>query len=314
VTVPPANFARFLDEAAARRPLGAVGAAAIEHSEIAWTSYAGADSRTVFQAGSLSKTVTSAVALELVERGELGLDDNLRALLSHTSGANVPFYPGYARDEAMPTLAESVARVEFDPKAAGRFRYSGGGYTVVQQLIEESTGESFAEVARQAVLEPRGMTRSTFEQPPPAPLLESAAFADWRLYPECAAAGLWTTPADLARFVCAVEADPGPMTEPHAAVPRRGQWLVLSMLGLAHPQSAGLGVFLRGHRFINLGGAAGSFSVLTGSTEDGTGAVVMTAGFRQPFALRVLFQLEDAQGWSGVRGSRLSEPFLRLLS
>jgi hypothetical protein len=123
-------------------------------------------------------------------------------------------------------------------------------------------------------------------------LRESAAFAGWRLYPEAAAAGLWTTPADLARFVCAVQSGPGSMTTPEVAVPRRGQWLVLGLLGLPHPSSGGLGLFLRGDRFINLGGAAGSFSLLTGSVADGTGAVVMTAGFRPPFALRVLFELQ----------------------
>jgi hypothetical protein len=136
------------------------------------------------------------------------------------------------------------------------------------------------------------MTRSTFEQPPPEPLRDSAAFGDWRLYPEGAAAGLWTTPADLARFACAVQAKPDPMTTHHVAIPRRGQWLVLRAFGFPHPQGGGLGLFVRGDRFFNLGGAAGSFSVLTGSIEDGTGAVVMTAGGRPPLALRVLFELE----------------------
>ena len=320
MTVPPPEIAHFLDEAVARRQSGVVGVAAIESSEIAWTAAAGGDGDILFQAGSLSKTVTSAVALELVERGELDLDaasgTTLRALLGHTSGANVPFYPGYAPDEALPSLAESAARVELDPKAAGRFRYSGGGYTLVQQLIEETTGRRFAEVAREVILEPLGMTRSTFEQPPREPVGDSAAFADWRLYPECAAAGLWTTPADLAGFVCAVQTKPDPMTTPHVALPWRSQWTVLALLGLARPRSAGLGLFVRGDRFINLGGAAGSFSALTGSIEDGTGAVVMTAGFRPPFALRVLLELEDVQGWSGLRGSGnwVSGRLLRLLS
>jgi CubicO group peptidase (beta-lactamase class C family) len=293
VTAPPRQFARFLEKAVARRPPGVVGVAAIEGSAIAWTAFAGGDGDTVFQAGSLSKTVTSAVALELVARGELVLDGDLRALLGHTSGANIPFYPGYARDEAVPTLAESAARVKLDPKGAGRFRYSGGGYTLVQQLIEETTGRPFAEVAHEVVLEPFGMTRSSFEQPPPESLRESAACADWRLYPESAAAGLWTTPADLARFVCALQSarTPEAMTTPHVKLPWRGQWTLLPLFGLGRPRSAGLGLFLRGDRFINLGGAAGSFSALAGSTEDGTGAVVMTAGFRPPFALRVLRRL-----------------------
>jgi CubicO group peptidase (beta-lactamase class C family) len=296
VTDPPPKLAHFLDQAVARRPSGVVGVVTIKRSQIAWTACAGGAADTAFQAGSLSKTVTSAVALKLVERGALDLDGELaygttlRALLGHTSGANVPFYPGYARDEAVPTLAESAAGVELDPEVAGRFRYSGGGYTLVQQLIETVTSEPFAQVAREVVLEPLGMARSSFLHPPPEPLRESAAFADWRLYPECAAAGLWTTAADLARFVCALQSAPTSkaMTTPHVKLPWRGQWTLLPLFGLSRPRSAGLGLFLHGDHFMNLGGAAGSFSALAGSTEDGSGAVVMTAGFRPPFALRVL--------------------------
>jgi CubicO group peptidase (beta-lactamase class C family) len=125
------------------------------------------------------------------------------------------------------------------------------------------------------------MTRSTFVQSAP------------RLYPEAAAAGLWTTPADLARFVCSLQS--GRTAEAmttHVKIPWRSQWTLLALLGLERPESAGLGLFLRGDRFINLGGAANSFSALVGSTRDGTGAVVMTRGFRPPFTLRVLFELE----------------------
>jgi CubicO group peptidase (beta-lactamase class C family) len=319
VTVPP-EFARFLDDAVARRRSGVLGVAAIESSKIAWTAFAGGDDDTVFLAGSLSKTVTSAVVLELVERGELDLDGELavgttlRALLGHTSGANVPFCPGYAPDGEVPTLAQSIAglppsttpAVEFDTQAAGKFRYSGGGYALVQQLIETVTDTAFADVAKDRVFDPVGMTRTTFVQSPP------------RLYPEAAAAGLRTTPADLARFVCTLQSGrtAEAMTTPHVTLPWRGQWTLLALIGLKRPATAGLGLFLRGDRFINLGGAFDSFSALAGSTADGTGAVVMTAGFRPVFALRVLFELEEAAGGRGLRGSRnpVSRLILRTLS
>jgi CubicO group peptidase (beta-lactamase class C family) len=340
VRAAPAEFLRFLDQAvAARGRAGVVGVAAIEEFEIAWTAVAGGAEDAVFQAGSLSKSVTSAVALELVRRGQLGLDADvgeslvswrppagagpvtLRRLLGHTAGANVPFYPGYPQGGPAPTPTQSLDGVEpaktdavvIDPRRAGGFRYSGGGFTIVQQLIEDITGTPFAEVAAQAVLEPLGMTRSTFAQPPPEPLRVSAANPDWRLYPECAAAGLWTTPADLARFVCALLAaasgDGGglaretadAMTTPHARVAVRGQWMVLALLGLELPTGGGLGVFVRGPRCLNLGGAAKGFSALT---EDGSGAIVMTAGFRPAFALGALFELGDAMGQTGLRASR----------
>src|SRR5262249_3917040 len=90
------------------------------------------------------------------------------------------------------------------------WRYSGGGYTVMQQLVEDITGRPFPDLLRQLVLDKVGMDRSAFEQPLPEGRRPSAATghgADgqpirgrWHTSPEMAAAGLWTTPSDLARF------------------------------------------------------------------------------------------------------------------
>jgi CubicO group peptidase (beta-lactamase class C family) len=344
VIEPPQEVVRFLE-----RRAGVIGLAAIRDCEVAWATGAGGGDDAVFQAGSLSKTVTAATALELVERGELELDVNvderlsawhfppetaettLRQLLGHTAGVNVPFYPGYKQGSAVPTLAQSLGgiepattrAVEVDAAVVGRFRYSGGGFAVVQQLIEDVTATPFAEAAREMVLEPLGMERSSFQQPPPERLRDSAAWADWHLYPESSAAGLWTTPGDLARFVCAVQqastGHAGPlaprtgeaMTTPHASLPWRGQWRLLPVFGVEPPRSHGLGLFLRDNRFINLGGAARSFSALTGSTTDGSGAVVMTAGCRPPLVLRTLLALNDAEDWTGFR---TSHRILRTLS
>lgn len=332
---PPPEIVRFLDRTVDRRPSAVIGAAVIEDNEIAWTAAAGGGDTALFQAGSLSKTVTAAVALELVERGDLDLDaeargTTLRNLLGHTAGANVPFYPGYPQEESAPTLAQSLEGAEpattpavvLGPRSAGRFCYSGGGYALVQRLIEDATGAPFADTARRVIFEPLGMERSTFSQPPPEPLRAAAAWPDWRIYPECGAAGLWTTPVDLARFVSALLTQEAreQMIALHVKLPFRGQWTVLALLGLGFPRHAGLGLFVRGPRFINLGGAAGSFSALTGSKDDGTGAVVMTAGCRSPLAVRVLLELGDACGWTDLRATRrgirrrTSDLLLRALS
>jgi hypothetical protein len=103
------------------------------------------------------------------------------------------------------------------------------------------------------------------------------------------------------------------MTTAHVALPSRGQWTLLALFGLAPPHSHGLGLFIREGRFINLGGAAGFVSALTGSIEDGTGAAIMTAGCRTPLVLRILFELNDAQAWTGVRTSPRRRP-LRTIS
>lgn len=331
----------FLDRAfEGDRRSGVAGVAVIEDGRLAWTAGAGASNEVVFQAGSLSKSVTSALALELAERGQLELDEDLREhlaawqiavgtrpvtlreLLGHTAGVNVAFCPGYPQGAAVPTLAQSMqgsdpgttAAVTVDPSTAGRFRYSGGGYAVIQRLIEEVTREPFDVTARKLVFDRLGMAQSSFAQPPE--LQHPAAWAQWRLYPEQAAAGLWSTPTDLAHFVWALQAalrgngdglareTAVAMTTPHADLPFRGQWTALRFLGLNFPRSAGLGLFVGKNRFMNLGGAAGSFSALTGSINDGTGAVVMTAGCRSPFAVRLLLEIGDAHGWTDLPAFR----------
>src|SRR5690606_39421034 len=95
------------------------------------------------------------------------------------------------------------------------WRYSGGGYTIAQQMLEDVTGAPYATLLQQRVLEPLGMSSSTSEPPLPARLHERAATAyrsngsavrgRFHSYPEMAAAGLWTTPSDYARFALAIQ-------------------------------------------------------------------------------------------------------------
>jgi CubicO group peptidase (beta-lactamase class C family) len=253
------------------------------------------DDRKLFAAGSISKAVTALLALLLVDDGMLDLDaqvhgTTLRQLLGHTSGAGIEFFPGYDRDAVVSSFAELRARVPFDPAAAGSFRYSGGGYLVVQSLLEDATGLPFAALAEARVLAPLGMRDSTFEQPLPAELHERAARDDWRVYPETAAVGLWTTPADLARFAMAIQSAlagrPSPvpravaqsMVEPHAELPASDDFEAMRGLGLAPPEAVGLGLFLSdgGRRFGHLGGAYGFTSAIDVSAVDGSGAVAMS--------------------------------------
>ena len=193
---------------------------------------------TLFQAGSISKAITAVAALRLVDRGVLRLDDDvnqkleswkapasdltrnqpvtLRRLLSHGAGFNVPSFPGYVAGTPVPTLLQVLegtapantpaVRVETPP---GEWRYSGGGMTVVQQLIVDATGRPFAEVLRKEVFGRTEMTRTVAEQPLSEALAGTAAVGHasgrpvegrWHVYPELAAAGLWSTAPDLAAF------------------------------------------------------------------------------------------------------------------
>jgi hypothetical protein len=145
----------------------------------------------------------------------------LRQLLSHSAGVNVAGFPGYPADAALPTLVQLLdgvppansppVRLDGPP---GTYRYSGGGYQIVQLLLEDATGRPFAALADDHVLAPLGMTQSAFAPVlPPAWAGEAAAghrfdgqpvpggaFA----YPELAAAALWSTPSDLARLAVGI--------------------------------------------------------------------------------------------------------------
>jgi len=200
---------------------------------------------TLFLAGSISKPVAALAALRLVEQGKLDLDEDvnlklktwkvpeneftkekkvtLRGLLSHSAGLTVHGFPGYAVDAPMPTMVQilngekpaNTAAIRVDIVPGSRWRYSGGGYTVMQLLLMDVTGKSFPELTRELVLSPIGMKQSTYENPLPKSLENSAATAHfwtgnkvngrWHIYPEMAAAGLWTTPSDLARYAIEVQ-------------------------------------------------------------------------------------------------------------
>lgn len=203
--------------------------------------------RTLFQAGSISKSVTAVAALRLVGEGKIPLESDvrplvkswaadstadarahpvtLRQLLNHSAGVTEMGGKGYVRGTPLPAIAEIVngktpannppVRIEREPGTS--WAYSSGGYHVVQALMEEATGEPFALLAERLVLRPAKMRDSTFAQPlEPArlPLAASAAGPDgsplegsWRVNPELAAGGLWTNPTDFARFLIALTND-----------------------------------------------------------------------------------------------------------
>jgi CubicO group peptidase (beta-lactamase class C family) len=106
--------------------------------------------------------------------------------------------------------------VRVDVEPGKMTRYSGGGFTIMQLLVSDITGKPFPQVMREFVLEPAGMTASTYEQPLPASMVARGTQAYLRsgspvtggphTYPEMAAAGLWTTPSELAKVAIDLEA------------------------------------------------------------------------------------------------------------
>jgi CubicO group peptidase (beta-lactamase class C family) len=209
------------------------------------TTRAPVTAHTLFQAGSISKPVAAVGALHLVEQGKLSLDANvnsyltswklpengftaraivtLRGLLSHTAGLTVHGFPGYDVNGPVPTAVQvlegsaptNTAPIRVDTTPGAIWRYSGGGFTVMQQMVVDVTGKSFPQYMQENVLGPSGMTASSYEQPQPparAALTAAGYYADrspvpgrWHLYPEMAAAGLWTTATDLAKFAIEIQ-------------------------------------------------------------------------------------------------------------
>jgi len=242
---------------AGRVPGAAV--AAVRDGRVAWAGgYGQADPArlapvkpdTVFQVGSISKPVTAWGVLRLVDKGQLDLDVpvasyltrwqlpaspydadgvTIRRLLTHSAGLSAHAYPGTLPTDRLPSLEESLngnnggaGALEITMRPGSRYQYSGGGYTLLQLVIEEVTGEPFASYMRREVLDPLGMTSSSFGMR--ADLRPATAVghnADGQPYPpyvftELAAAGLNSTAADLARFAAAA------MTGPQGQPPGRG--------------------------------------------------------------------------------------------
>lgn len=200
---------------------------------------------TLFQAASLSKPVTALVVLKLVEQGKIDLDSNVndqlntwkipenkytinkkvspKDLILHTSGLNIPSFPGYSAGQKLPNIYDILngnnlsntesATVQFEPNS--RWSYSGAGYEVLQLLLMEKMSMSFPELMQVELFNPLEISNSTFEQENLSKIRNDIALAHlesgevvengYHLYPEMAAAGLWTTPMDYAKIVCELQ-------------------------------------------------------------------------------------------------------------
>jgi CubicO group peptidase (beta-lactamase class C family) len=298
---------RSLDQRMVDYRVPGVSIAVIENGTIEWAKAYGvadanagtpADVGTIFQAASISKPVTTVAVLRLVEAGRLRLDDpinehlrcwcipesghtsarraTIRDLVSHNAGLTVPHFEGYAPGQPLPTILEILdgkppatnppVRHEAPP---GTHRYSSGGYTVLELLLTELLGRSFAALMAELVLEPLRMCHSSFVVPLPTDLAGTAAVAHdeqgvpmparWRVYP--------------ARLAIAIQGS------------YNGQWGSLlrqetaqEMLRVQTDSNSSLGFYIDddGRRFKHSGVNYGYRAHLVASLTGGQGAVVMT--------------------------------------
>jgi len=299
---------------------------------------------TIFQAGSISKPVAALAALRLVQEGKLSLDEDvngklkswkvpeneftkekkvtLRGIVSHSAGLTVHGFPGYAFDEAVPSLPQvldgakpaNTRPIRVDTVPGTRERYSGGGYCVMQQMLIDVTGKPFPKLLEETVLRKLDMSHSTYENPLPAARAAAAATAHdqkgapvpggWNTYPEMAAAGLWTTPSDLGRFAIEIQKSKIGKSNKVLSAAMTNQMLIRQLDGF------GLGLALDGKLRFGHGGVDRGFEAfLAASIDAGHGAVVMTnaqGGMR--LARELILAIGAEYGWPDHRPREVDPP------
>jgi CubicO group peptidase (beta-lactamase class C family) len=273
---------------------------------------------TIFQAASISKTIAAMVSMKAIQDGRFSLDQDInsilrtwqlpveqftkerpvtpRSLMSHTSGMGDGFgFLGYPPDVPLPTLVQILdgrppantrpVRLERPPLTG--FEYSGGGVMIQELALTDTIGEPFEVIAREFVLNPIGMTNSSYEQPLPASLQKLAARAHndsgirmadpWRLHPEHAAAGLWTTPTDLAKFL--IEVQKSLIGQSNRVLSQSMMLEMVSPVGVG-PFAVGFQVEKQGQGwyFMHGGSNVGFRCDLIAHRSNGYGLVIMTNG------------------------------------
>lgn len=331
-----------------------VSVAVIHDSELAWAKGYGVKNAadgspvttsTLFQAASISKPVAAMGALRLVQEERMSLVDDIRDvleswslpdnrfsrentltlthLLSHSGGVTVHGFAGYAKDEDRPSLIQVLngeppansAPILLDSTPGDSFRYAGGGTSIMQQAVIDVTGMQFPAYLKASVLDPIGMTSSTYEQPlPDARHAEAAAghlqdglptSGAWHIYPEMAAAGLWTTPTDLARFALEIQHSLQGLSNRVLSQEMTERMLTPVVQGGGPGGSIGLGLFLEdrkgGNTYFQHGGSNQGFKCqLYAHRDKGYGAVVMTNGDNgSRLASELLRSIAREYDWQG---------------
>lgn len=280
---------------------------------------------TVYSAGSISKLVTAVIVMRLVDEGKLHLDSSvntylkswkipqndfttktpitLRMLLSHTAGTSQSAYWGFEQNETnLPTVVEILSGdkkaksnavvVNSEPKK--EWRYSGGGYMIVQMVLMDVLQKNFESIAQQYVFQPLQMQHSTFSQPLPKKMNANFSMgysaASWYkgkpfIYPQQAAAGLHCTATDLAKFIIAIQQS---LQGGSSFLSMKlAQELVTPQVNISqgnYNEEMGVGAFLlerkgntrkEGKYFEHQGANAGFISYAMGSVANGKGVIIL---------------------------------------
>jgi CubicO group peptidase (beta-lactamase class C family) len=291
---------------------------------------------TLFQAASISKSLNAVGVLKLVQDKKLDLYADINNylhtwkfpydsvskgrkistanLLSHTAGLTIHGFPGYEGGSILPSIVQildgkppantKAVRSQFEPGL--RHEYSGGGTTISQLLVMDITNQPYEQWMWENVLKPLGMTMSSYQQPPAQDkhrFLATGYYPNgkeverkYNIYPEQAAAGLWTNPTDLARYIIETQ-----LSLQGKSSKVLSQQMTQLRLTPYIDSSAALGVFIekKGDEkyFGHSGANSGFLSIYTGSFSSGNGVVIMVNSENGAIRQELINSVAQAYGW-----------------
>ena len=292
---------------------------------------------TLFQAASISKSLNSIGVLRLVEKKMISCDSDInkylvswkfpydstshgrkitiKKLLSHTAGLSIHGFPGYGRREERPAIVQvlngekpsNTAPVRSVEEPGKHVIYSGGGTTILQLIVTDITGTSYEAYMQREVLDKLGMISSCYCQPPDGinPGLLATGYktggdevpGKYHVYPEMAAAGLWTNPTDLCRYV--IETQLAWKGESHKVLsPEMTRFRLTPIL-----EDAALGTFVNSrvtgsYKYFNHNGGNEGFSCTAiGCRDSGDGVVIMINSESWPIIEEITNSVATVYEW-----------------
>lgn len=276
--------------------------------------------KTLFQAASISKPIAATAILMTFQNLKLDINRDvndylatwkipfyqsqknnpvtLKMLLEHSAGIDISFYTGVSENEKVATLQEALnglppshnRPVTISREPGKEFKYSGGGYLIVQQLIEDLyQGRTFSEIAENCFFKPLNMDNTTFSQHPDKKLVALPYISGGEVYPggihkfiEQAVGGLWSNPKDLSKWIISIQKALNQKNTPLPSF-EVAEELVLVQATISSHRSMGFDVHLdkygdrsdNGTYFMHGGFNPGYLALAIGDTVSGNGAVIM---------------------------------------
>ena len=291
---------------------------------------------TLFQAASISKAVFAVAVMRMAEHGILHIDtdiseylvgytvptfDNqkhkitLRQILSHNAGLSIHGFAGYEQGQDVPTIEHILTgarpanhlKLKLEKAPETGHQYSGGGYVLAQKIVTDICKANFCDLMDEWVLLPLGMTRSTFAQPLPAERLGEIAFGynahdlalpgGYDIMPELSAAGLWSTPSDLARLGISIMQA---LNDKDALLKKETATLMTTTAyeNSRHGVGFVVGESKKGAIFGHSGYNDGFVSNMTFCPRDGSGIAIMTnTNIGDDVVFEVTDAFKDLYGW-----------------